>query len=84
MEPDKNPGRYHHACPNCEYLGEYNEYDLFYCRQGKEHDPRKPMVVARYGVALEDQACMSKTIDSKHQAAIDKAVRLAKGRPLPQ
>lgn len=39
MEP-----RYQHDCAMCVYLGQYNEYDLYYCAQAGV-----PTVIARYG-----------------------------------
>lgn len=35
------PARYEHDCNNCEYLGRYREYDLYFCG-------REPTVLARY------------------------------------
>ena len=37
--------RYQHTCSECRYLGEYNEYDLYYCPQSGVF----PTVLARYG-----------------------------------
>lgn len=39
MEP-----RYNNYCKECEYLGQYEEFDLYYCSQGG-----LPTVIARYG-----------------------------------
>jgi hypothetical protein len=36
--------RFTHDCDNCEFLGQFNEYDLYYCE-----DAFEPTVVARYG-----------------------------------
>jgi hypothetical protein len=41
--------RYQHDCEQCVPLGEYNEFDLYFCPQGG-----MPTVVARYGNAGKD------------------------------
>lgn len=38
----KNIKRYTHDCGECEFLGQYKEYDLYYCE-------KEPTVIARYG-----------------------------------
>ena len=38
------PPRYEHDCSNCTYLGQYEEYDLYYCEQ-----MGWPTVICRYG-----------------------------------
>lgn len=35
--------RYTHDCDDCKPLGEFGEYDLYYCAKGH------PTVIARYG-----------------------------------
>ena len=35
--------RYKHDCFKCEYLGQYGEYDLYYCDKGIQ------TFIARYG-----------------------------------
>lgn len=37
--------RYSHCCVNCTYLGQWHEYDLYYC----ENCCHCPSVVARWG-----------------------------------
>jgi len=37
--------RYEHDCANCIPLGEFEEYDLYFCDQGGV----APTVIARYG-----------------------------------
>lgn len=39
------PPRFQHDCDNCIYLGQHEEYDLYYCTQGGDW----PTVIARYG-----------------------------------
>jgi len=34
----------HDGCPNCTYLGQYKNHDLYHCTQGY-----KPTVIARFG-----------------------------------
>jgi hypothetical protein len=41
---DETTPRFTHSCPNCTFLGRFNEFDLYYCPQG-----RLPTVLARYG-----------------------------------
>ena len=43
MTEEKNP-RYEHDCKSCAYLGQYREYDLYYCPQHEF-----PTVIARFG-----------------------------------
>jgi len=38
--------RYQHDCDCCVALGEHEEYDLYFCKQGGFEDT----VIARYGV----------------------------------
>ncbi len=38
--------RYAHDCDECVPLGEYKEFDLYFCRQGRLD---VPPVLARYG-----------------------------------
>ena len=42
------PPRYAHKCPDCEYLGRYKRYDLYFDTDGLE------TVVARYGSNADD------------------------------
>ena len=37
--------RFEHDCPDCKPLGEYKEFDLYFCEQGGTI----PTVIARYG-----------------------------------
>ena len=37
--------RHPHDCEKCSPLGQYNDYDLYYCDQGGW-----PTVIARYGI----------------------------------
>lgn len=37
--------RYEHDCLNCVFLGEYFEYDLYFC----DHGGSSKTVIARYG-----------------------------------
>ena len=37
--------RFQHDCTICTFLGQYNEFDLYFCPQGG----RIPTVIARYG-----------------------------------
>jgi hypothetical protein len=37
--------RYQHDCTACTYLGQYKEFDLYFCPQGGNI----PTVIARYG-----------------------------------
>lgn len=37
--------RYIHDCENCVFLGQHDEYDLYFCKQGCDADT----VIARYG-----------------------------------
>jgi len=39
-----NTARYKHDCKNCTYLGQFNEYDLYFCLQGG----KIPTVIARF------------------------------------
>lgn len=43
-ESEPYPPRYQHDCTACTYLGQVEEYDLYYCPQGKV-----PTVIARFG-----------------------------------
>lgn len=36
---------FEHDCNNCEFLGTFQEHDLYYCPQ----TPNWPTVIARYG-----------------------------------
>ena len=36
--------RYNHDCKKCTFLGEFEEYDLYFCSRG-EHS----MIIAKYG-----------------------------------
>lgn len=42
--------RYTHDCENCIDLGEFEEYDLYFCLQGVS----SPTVVARFGNSGSD------------------------------
>jgi hypothetical protein len=42
----KNGPRYKHDCSACKFLGEYYEYDLYWCPQSAAN---RPTVIARYG-----------------------------------
>ena len=35
--------RYEHDCDDCQYLGQYLEYDAYYC-------PREDTLIARWGI----------------------------------
>ena len=59
--------RYQHDCDNCRYLGEYNEYDLYYCPQGGY-----PTVLARYGNQGEEY---TSGFNSTHPALIEARAR---------
>jgi hypothetical protein len=43
---DENYPRYEHDCNHCVFLGQYGEYDLYYCPQPMIH---LPTIVARFG-----------------------------------
>lgn len=57
-----NP-RYQHDCKSCRYLGEYNEYDLYYCANSIV-----PTVVARYG---NHGADYTSGMNSDHPALVE-------------
>ena len=59
--------RYEHDCDQCIPLGEYKEFDLYFCRQGGIQT-----VVARYGNAGENY--------SSGLALADYAPQLAEAR----
>lgn len=40
--------KYEHDCPNCKPLGEFEDYDLYFCLQG---GGSSPTLIARYGNA---------------------------------
>lgn len=39
--PPMEAPRYEHDCQKCEFLGQYKEYDLYFC-------PNEPTIIARY------------------------------------
>lgn len=39
--------QYQHDCDECTFLGQYGNYDLYFCTQGGGY--RSPTVIARYG-----------------------------------
>ena len=39
-----SPPRFQHDCTACTYLGQHDEFDLYFCPQGSF-----PTVIARYG-----------------------------------
>ncbi len=39
--------QFDHACPACHFLGQYQEYDLYFCVYS--HSPGQDTVIARYG-----------------------------------
>jgi hypothetical protein len=43
MSWNHEPPRYNHDCDKCTYLGQYEEYDLYFCSKFL------PTVIARYG-----------------------------------
>lgn len=44
VDTEQSP-RFAHDCEKCIFLGQYKEYDLYFCKQGGCH----PTVIARYG-----------------------------------
>ena len=41
LTPPMEEPRYKHGCKMCEFLGQYKEYDLYFC-------PNEPTIIARY------------------------------------
>lgn len=46
MEREEVMPRYEHDCERCKPLGEFGEYDLYFCETDLE---KRPTVIARYG-----------------------------------
>jgi hypothetical protein len=44
---EKENPKYKHDCDQCIYLGIYEDYDLYFCKQGG----KSPTVLARFGNA---------------------------------
>jgi hypothetical protein len=76
--------RYTHDCDTCQYLGEYEEFDLYYCPRAN-----RGSVIARYGnggpeyassmvrlLTDEDQAFLKANPDYRAGQAMLKALEL--------
>jgi hypothetical protein len=53
--------RYDHDCEACTFLGQYNQYDLYYCHS-------EPTVIARYA---NEGAAYTSGLSSDHHALIE-------------
>jgi hypothetical protein len=69
--------RYPHNCSSCVPLGEHEEYDLYFCKQGGVMDT----VIARYGV---DGEYVSGLSFGGYTGVYDNPLKVAKVRAIEQ
>jgi hypothetical protein len=68
---DRTGQRYKHDCKKCIFLGQFQEYDLYFC-----HQTSNPTVLARHGVnGWEYQSGLDSTLPALTEARL-RAIKL--------
>lgn len=68
------PQRDDHDCEQCEYLGQYNEFDLYYCTNS-ENESSEVTLLARWDSEPSQYTCYPKSMLENSPTIIGKTRR---------